>query len=177
MAAEKPSIPEPGSLTWPFRLGDRVKDKINGLEGTATNRFFHMTGCDRFAVELDPKDGQPGEYFHADGNRLELVKSNPDHHREEVPDVHYKLGDKVRSLVDRLEGSVHSINVPLFGSTQASVHPPWDPKEKKMPDGFMVDSAFVDVITPYTPRPKAETKPKPNAKQERGATSLGRGWL
>lgn len=156
----KPEITQPGSKTWDFRLGDKVRDKINGLEGIALDRFFHITGCDRFAIELPAADGKPGEIMHCDGNRLELIEAFPDRHREEVPDTHIKLGDKVRSVHLGLVGTAVVLRVPLHGAVQVDISPVWDPKEKKMPDGYFVDVDHVEVITPYTPRDKAETKPK-----------------
>ena len=55
--AFRPEIQKPGSLSWPFRLGDEVKDKLNGLTGVVIGRFFHITGCDTFAVEIVLKEG------------------------------------------------------------------------------------------------------------------------
>lgn len=170
---DKPIIQQPGSLTWPFRLGDKVRDKINGLEGIATARFYHMTGCDRFALELAPEGNKPGEFYTLDGNRLELVESLPDRHRaDEVPaDLHTKLGDECKSLIHGLTGTVTIIHVPLYGAIQVSIDPKWDAKEKKMPEGYFVDAAFVEVTKPYTPgQPKA--KPSQALKESRGACRM-----
>lgn len=169
----KPEISQPGSLSWPFRLGDKVRDKINGLEGVAIDRFFHITGCDRFAVELAPQDSKPGEIMHCDGNRLELVESFPDRHREEVPETHVKLGDKVRSVHLGVTGTAVVIRVPLHGAVQVDISPSWDPKERKLPDGFFVDADHIEIIEPYTPRPKEETKPKTTG---RGPVAMARGY-
>ncbi len=169
----KPVIPAPGSLTHPFRLGDMVKDKLNGLEGRAVSRQFHMTGCDRFTIEPAPKDGKPGEFYSVAAERLDLLESCPDFHREEVPDIHVRLGDKVKAIHMGVEGIATVINVPLHGAIQISVEPGWDPKERKLPEGYFFDVAFLEVIDPYEPRPKAETKPKASQKPERGCTRLG----
>lgn len=63
--------------------------------------------------------------------------------------------------------------MPLHGAIQISVEPGWDPKEKKLPEGYFFDVAFLEVTDPYEPRPKAETKPKASQKPERGCTRLG----
>ena len=170
---DKPVIQEPGSVTWPFRLGDKVRDKISGLEGVLIGRMFHLTGCDRFSVEL-PSDGtKMGDITIVDGNRLELVESVPERHRaDEVPvDLHVKLGDECKSLIHGVQGIATIIHVPLYGATQVDIDPVWDPKTKKMPEGYFVDAAFVEVVKPYTPgAPKR--KPSEATKNERGACPL-----
>lgn len=169
----KPVISQPGEQTWPFRLGDQVRDKINGLTGIAIDRMFHITGCDRFAVELEAKDGKAGDIIHCDGNRLELVTAFPDRHREEIPATHIKLGDKVKSFFLGLAGTAVMLRVPLYGAVQVDISPAWDPKEKKMPDAFFVDADHVEVIEPYTPRAKEEIAPKPTG---RGPVAMPRGY-
>lgn len=175
---EKPVIQQPGSLTWGFRLGDKVKDKINDLEGIAIGRLFHMTGCDRFSIELPAADGKPGEVYHVDGNRLELVTAYEDRHRaDEAPlDLHVKLGDEAKSMIHGLVGTATVVNVPLYGAIQVCLDPKWDPKEKKLPDGFFVDANFIEVIKPYSPRPKVEQQPTEAAKKTRGPVRLGRNY-
>lgn len=174
---KKPEIKQPGSLTWPFRLGDEVKDSISGLTGVAIARIFHSTGCDRFTIEPPANDGKIGELASFDGNRLELVTAHPERHREdEVPaDLHIQLGDQCKSLLSGIAGTCLHIHVPLFGAVQVDISPPWDPKTKAMPDGYFVDAAFVEVTVPYTPRPKAAQTPKPSEK-DRGASPLPRNF-
>lgn len=174
---DKPVIQQPGSLTWPFRLGDKVRDKINGLEGIAINRAYHMTGCDRFTIELPADGGKPGEIYSCDGNRLELVEAFPDRHRvDEVPDgLHVKLGDECKSMIHGIAGVATIILVPLYGAIQIDIDPKWDAKEKKMPEGYFVDAAFVEVTKPYTPgQPKA--KPTEAIQKSRGACKMAKNF-
>ncbi|UIS25278.1 hypothetical protein [Erythrobacter phage vB_EliS-L02] len=167
LKTKRPAIKQPGENTFPFRLGDRVKDKINGLTGTATNRLYHVTGCDRFMIEIDSDDKtKKPELYTADANRFELVEARPDLHTEEVPDLHVRLGDKVVDLLHGLTGRVTLINVPLHGSAQVSVDPQWDAKEKKMPEGYFVDAPFVEVKETWDNRPKAETRPTEEQKKK-----------
>lgn len=175
---DKPIIQEPGSLTWPFRLGDKVRDKISGLEGIATGRAYHLTGCDRFTIELPPEGARVGELYTCDGNRLELVESFPDRHRtDEVPEgLHVKLGDECKSLIHGVAGVATIILVPLYGAIQIDIDPKWDPKEKKMPEGYFVDAAFVEVTKPYTPgAPKAQ--PSQAIKESRGPCRMPRNFM
>jgi len=51
-----------------FQLGDKVKDKITGLQGTVTSRYDSLTGPNRYDVETD----KPSETWFDEG-RLELV--------------------------------------------------------------------------------------------------------
>ena len=173
----KPEIKQPGSLSRPFRLGDEVKDKLSGLTGVAVSRFYHITGCDRFAIELPANEGKPGELVVYDGNRLELIASHPDRHREdEVPvELHVELGDECKSLIHGIAGRCVVIHVPLFGAIQLDISPDWDPKEKKLPEGYYVDAAFVEVTKPYRARPKETQQPAPSTKNTRGPVRMSKG--
>lgn len=172
MTAYKPEIPAIGALTHPFRLGDRVEDTLNGIKGLAVTRHYHVTGCDRFEIELDPVDGKPGETFVVSSERLKLSKAHPKRHRDEAPEMHVKLGDKVTSVTMGVSGVATVITVPLYGSPRVCIEPQWDAKTKKMPDPFLCDVAFVRVDEAYDSRPKEEQKPKATTKPERGASRL-----
>jgi hypothetical protein len=174
----KPVIPQPGELTWGFRLGDRVKDKINGIEGVAMGRIFHLSGCDRFVVEQDVVDGE-AKHYHCDGSRLELHTAFPDRHRNELPDGRVRLGDKVRDITSGLTGTAAIISVPLIGAVQIDIQPLYDAKTNKMPEGYFVDEHLVEVLTPYTPAEKAaepvvEKTEAPKVKG-RGSMRMGKG--
>ena len=55
-------------------LGDRVRDKISGLEGIATAHAQHLTGCDRFWVAPRVgQDGKPVDGMWIDIDMLEIV--------------------------------------------------------------------------------------------------------
>lgn len=181
--AFKPEIQKPGTLTWPFKLGDEVKDKINGLTGIAVARFYHISGCDTFLIELPPKDGKT-ETFHVNGERLELVTAHPERHIDESwPADRPQLGDKARGAFSKVEGNVCLLQVPLFGAPQVDVSPVYDAKQNKLPDGYFIDAHNVEVIEPYdkpepvnkptAPEvpPKTEAAPKPT----RGSSPMPRG--
>lgn len=172
MTEFKPIIPAIGSLAHPFRLGDRVKDSMNGIEGIAIERHYHVTGCDRFAVELDPVDGKPGETFVVSSERLKLSKAHPKRHRDEAPEMHVKLGDKVTSTTMGISGVATVVSVSLFGSPKICIEPQWDAKTKKMPEPFLCDVAFVRVDEAYDGRPKADQQIKATTKVEPGASRL-----
>jgi hypothetical protein len=51
-----------------FQLGDKVRDKITGIQGTITSRADYLTSVNRYCVETD----KPSETW-LDGERLERV--------------------------------------------------------------------------------------------------------
>lgn len=168
--------PPPGSQTFAFRLGDKVRDKLNGLEGTAIVRLFHISGCDTFIVEgaADKKKGERGAISDTNGDRLELVEAHPELHKNEIPDLGIFLGDTARDLVHGFVGTVTHIVVPLYGATQVQIAPKYDEKEKKLPDSYIVDAHHVEIVEALNPIPKsAAPKPAP-APAERGASPLSR---
>jgi hypothetical protein len=56
-------------------LGDRVKDKIAGLEGIVIGITNYLYGCQRVAIQPETaKDGQPAEAFYVDTPQVEIVK-------------------------------------------------------------------------------------------------------
>lgn len=154
----------PGSKTFPFRLGDEVRDKINGLSGVAVSRIYHVTGCDTFLVELPVADGKPGEKINVSGDRLELVAAFPERHIDELPEDTICLGDRVKDHMTGASGRVSLIEVPLFGTTRVCIEPGFNDREKKVGEAWMTDTHFVEVIEPITPKspdaPAEPVKPK-----------------
>lgn len=169
--------PPPGSQVFPFRLGDRVRDKINGLEGTAIVRLFHISGCDTFIIERDANKEkmERGEIADNNGDRLELVTARPELHKNEIPDVGIFLGDEARDLVHGIAGVVTHIIVPLYGAVQIQICPKYDEKDKKLPESYVVDAHHVEVTKALNPIPKTAA-PKPAAPQERGASPVARNF-
>jgi hypothetical protein len=57
-----------------FKLGQRVKDRVTGFTGIATNRLEYLNGCIQYCVKPQHKEGEKipdGEYI--DQQQLELV--------------------------------------------------------------------------------------------------------
>ena len=57
-------------------LGDKVRDKITGIEGIATSRIEYMTGCTQFCLTIKAKKGADKypESVYLDEDRLEVVE-------------------------------------------------------------------------------------------------------
>lgn len=173
--------PAPGTKTFEFRLGDEVEDKLNGLKGIAVTRAYHLTGCDTFVVELPAADGKPGESFSANGDRLKLVTPHPDRHIDEIPDDDVCLGDQVKDVTTGMTGIVTLLAIPLYGTTRACIEPGYIAKDKKVGEGWMVDTNVIEVIRPLkepAPAPAAattSTEPAPKPKRD-GACRLPRNF-
>jgi hypothetical protein len=57
-----------------IKNGDKVRDKITGLEGVVVARHDYLHGCTRFSVQpVELKDGKPVECSSFDEPQLELI--------------------------------------------------------------------------------------------------------
>jgi len=60
-----------------IELGDKVKHRYSGFEGTATARTHYISGCDR--INISPKvkkDGTLGDTLSFDEPEVDIVKKN-----------------------------------------------------------------------------------------------------
>jgi hypothetical protein len=145
-----------------IRLGDLVKDRIGGKQGTAIERHYHLNGCEFIRVEVSDDDDKDQNFA---VQRLELVESRPQFHRddESMTGSHLKLGDEVKDVMSGFKGHVIIWVVPLFGSHRVIVDPPL----KK--DGTQADAAFFDECRleliaakdPPKARPPSARSPRP----------------
>ncbi len=59
-------------MTHPFTLGNTLRDKVTGMQGTALSVVYYLTGCTQMCISVPDKDGKhASEYF--DIQRLEYV--------------------------------------------------------------------------------------------------------
>lgn len=59
-----------------FGLGDRVRDRISGLQGIIASRTQHLYGCVRYWIlPEEVKDGKPLDGAWLDEPQLELVEA------------------------------------------------------------------------------------------------------
>ena len=74
---EGPTIDVPKTPA-PFDLGDRLRDKITGLEGIATAKVNYVNGCLHYGVtpKKEKKEKEQPEAEYIDSKLLELVKVN-----------------------------------------------------------------------------------------------------
>lgn len=64
-------------MTPKFNNGDRVKDRVTGLEGIITAVTVFLNGCVRCSVQPQTlHEGKPVEASYFDQNDLELVKAD-----------------------------------------------------------------------------------------------------
>lgn len=60
-----------------FKLGQRLRDKITGFEGTVVGYHRWLTGCDQYSLLPESKDNKPSESGTYDEGRLEPVGKPP----------------------------------------------------------------------------------------------------
>ncbi len=57
-----------------IKLGQKVRDTLTGLEGTAVARTKYLYGCVRIGVQpFNVKDGKPAEWVSVDEPQLEVI--------------------------------------------------------------------------------------------------------
>lgn len=57
------------------QLGDRIRDRISGVEGIAVARTEYLYGCTRIGVQPEShKDGKPAAWASIDEPQCEVVK-------------------------------------------------------------------------------------------------------
>ena len=60
-----------------INLGDKVRDRVSGLEGIVVARTNWLNGCIRFTIQpQELKDGKPVDTSWFDIEDMELVRSN-----------------------------------------------------------------------------------------------------
>ncbi len=58
-----------------YQLGDKLRDRVTGLEGICVGRGDHISGCDTYGLQpLGLKDGVPHDVKWFDEPRMELVQ-------------------------------------------------------------------------------------------------------
>ncbi len=61
-----------------IQLGDRVRDKVSGIEGIAAGRTLWLNGCERWTLSPNAgEDGKLSDDICVDVQQLELVESDP----------------------------------------------------------------------------------------------------
>lgn len=60
------------------KLGQRVREKFSGIEGTVIGITDWLYGCRRITIQPDgQKDGKPLEHFGADEPQCEVIEPTP----------------------------------------------------------------------------------------------------
>lgn len=69
-----------------IELGDKVRDRISGLEGIVIGLTKWLYGCVRVSIQpQESKDGRPADSFTIDEPQCELVKSGAIERPQEQP--------------------------------------------------------------------------------------------
>jgi hypothetical protein len=79
-------------MTFNIKLGQKVRDKVTGFEGTAVARTEWLYGCVRFGVQSDKlKEGAPIELQTFDEGGLEVIKEEKEPSRKKTGGDHPTL--------------------------------------------------------------------------------------
>ena len=60
-----------------FHLGDRVRDKVSGIEGIAVCVTTWLNGCERWSITPQGVEGTELSDLCCDVQQIELVKTDP----------------------------------------------------------------------------------------------------
>ncbi len=61
-----------------IQLGDKIRDKVTGVTGIATQRIEMLNGCVQYTIRQPvDKDGKIPEMWSYDEQQLEVVEKNP----------------------------------------------------------------------------------------------------
>ena len=56
------------------KIGDRVRDRVSGIEGIVSGYAKWISGCDSVSVRTPPKDGKMGESYWFDINIVDVIE-------------------------------------------------------------------------------------------------------
>ena len=61
-----------------IKLGSKVKDKVTGFTGIATQRIEYLQGCYRIGIQSQKlnKDGEVTEAYYVDEPQIEVIKED-----------------------------------------------------------------------------------------------------
>lgn len=157
-----------------IRIGDFVRDRISGLTGTVIERIIFLYGCDHIVIEGEAKDGKLGDRTKIPVERFELLRSQPEFHRDEdYSKLHVKLGDRAKDAVSGMEGTVTMIHILMFGLLQVCIDPDYNAKDKKMPEAYFVDSDRIIRVKEQEPPRAPEPVPPPKPAAEKPKRTRG----
>jgi hypothetical protein len=64
------------AVTFKYENGDKLRDRVTGLEGVVMVRAEYSTGCVHYGLLSQAlKDGKPADWEWIDQSRLDLVES------------------------------------------------------------------------------------------------------
>jgi hypothetical protein len=131
-----------------IELGQKVKCKVTGFEGTVVTRAEYLHGCARLGVQPPVgKDGKVPDEMTVDEPQLEVVGKKKVI-EVKMPKEIVPLGTKAKDPVTGYEGIVTARAVHLNGCARVALQPKHDPKsEKKFDQGIWFPEPQVKLVS------------------------------
>lgn len=115
------------------KLGSSVKDVITGFAGIAIGRAEFMYGCSRIGVQpVKIKDGEPGEAFWFDEQRIDVIDEKGAVTNRAAPK--YSMGDEAQDEITGFKGVISAIAVMFGGNIEYTLTPQKLEKGAVVPD-------------------------------------------
>ena len=136
-----------GHCKIPF--GAVVKDKISGMQGKLTARFYLISGCCQLSLQTDERHGETKRpvYLHISEQLSEVLDTSAMAGIPQCEDVSgFVLGEKVHVPHLGLEGTVTGICFYPAQATHLEVMPVYNVREGKQPDSVSVAEQLVKPI-------------------------------
>ena len=132
-------------MNGPIRLGDRVRDKVNGFVGIAIDYTDYISGCRAWGVEPEElKDGNIQVSSLIIEPRLCIVKSQV-HNAPADVEVKIKFGDHAKDIHTGFEGYVSAITKFLFHEPKITMRG-LDLKKGEPRDAHWFDVSHVKLV-------------------------------
>ncbi len=155
-----------------MEIGDVIRDRITGRQGTFRERHTHLNGCVYAIMELD---GKPDDIDYSSVERFELMKIRPEFHPTitSFADSHVKLGDEVKDILTGFSGHAVLWSVPMYGVHRIAIEPGML-KDGKLGDMTWFDECRIEVIKAKKPPVAAKMKPARNTEGSALTTTFKR---
>ena len=134
-----------------------MRDKISGMQGKLTARFYLISGCCQLSLQTDERHGDTKKPVHIYvAEQMADVQVTRDEFTEGIPQCEdvsgFVLGEKVRVPHLELEGTVTGICFYPAQATHLEVMPVYNVREGKQPDSVSVaEQLVVPVGRPAAP--------------------------
>jgi len=114
------------------KLGDKVVNSIDGLEGIALSRTEYLNGCVQIEIikEVDDEGNLPEETYHIDDVQLTVIAKGDDFDGIIVDKSENKirLGDEVQDRITKFRGIAVARTYHISGLRDIEIEPKVDKK-------------------------------------------------
>jgi len=129
------------TVTFEYNCGDKLRDKVTGLEGIVMVACEYSTGCIHYAIAPPLHDGKAPAWQWLDSNRFELLSQKEVYFaiiQTKTAAFRFDYGDKLKDIVTGIEGIVMVKARYYDGELQYGVAP--EARDSKLPDWLWLNS-------------------------------------